>query len=138
MLDHTPFYAESGGQAATGVLANAATRFVVADTLKVQADVIGHHGTLEQGTLKVGDVLRAEIDAHRRARTQRNHSATHLMHKALREVLGAHVQQKGSLVDAEKTRFDFAHNAPMTDDEIRRVEQIVNNEISRTRPASCA
>ncbi|RSC12774.1 alanine--tRNA ligase [Burkholderia cenocepacia] len=135
VLDHTPFYAESGGQAGDqGVLANAATRFAVADTLKVQADVIGHHGTLEQGTLKVGDVLRAEIDAHRRARTQRNHSATHLMHKALREVLGAHVQQKGSLVDADKTRFDFAHNAPMTDDEIRRVEQIVNNEILANAP----
>ncbi|UQO32895.1 alanine--tRNA ligase [Burkholderia cepacia] len=135
VLDHTPFYAESGGQVGDqGVLVNAATRFAVADTLKVQADVIGHHGSLEQGTLKVGDVLRAEIDAHRRARTQRNHSATHLMHKALREVLGAHVQQKGSLVDAEKTRFDFAHNAPMTDDEIRRVEQIVNNEILANAP----
>lgn len=135
VLDHTPFYAESGGQVGDqGVLANAATRFAVADTLKVQADVIGHHGTLEQGTLKLGDVLRAEIDAHRRARTQRNHSATHLMHKALREVLGAHVQQKGSLVDAEKTRFDFAHNAPMTDDEIRRVEQIVNDEILANAP----
>ncbi|MFJ1210131.1 alanine--tRNA ligase [Burkholderia pyrrocinia] len=135
VLDHTPFYAESGGQVGDqGVLANASTRFAVADTLKVQADVIGHHGTLEQGALKVGDVLRAEIDAHRRARTQRNHSATHLMHKALREVLGAHVQQKGSLVDAEKTRFDFAHNAPMTDDEIRRVEQIVNNEILANAP----
>ncbi|HHV7525364.1 TPA: alanine--tRNA ligase [Burkholderia orbicola] len=135
VLDHTPFYAESGGQVGDqGVLANAATRFAVADTLKVQADVIGHHGTLEQGTLKVGDVLRAEIDAQRRARTQRNHSATHLMHKALREVLGAHVQQKGSLVDADKTRFDFAHNAPMTDDEIRRVEQIVNNEILANAP----
>ncbi|UXU89179.1 alanine--tRNA ligase [Burkholderia sp. S-53] len=135
VLDHTPFYAESGGQVGDqGVLANASTRFAVADTLKVQADVIGHHGSLEQGTLKVGDVMRAEIDAHRRARTQRNHSATHLMHKALREVLGAHVQQKGSLVDAEKTRFDFAHNAPMTDDEIRRVEQIVNNEILANAP----
>ncbi|KVN13544.1 alanine--tRNA ligase [Burkholderia stagnalis] len=135
VLDHTPFYAESGGQVGDqGVLANASTRFAVADTLKVQADVIGHHGTLEQGTLKVGDVLRAEIDAHRRARTQRNHSATHLMHKALREVLGAHVQQKGSLVDAEKTRFDFAHNAPLTDDEIRRVEQIVNDEILANAP----
>ncbi|AIO41416.1 alanine--tRNA ligase [Burkholderia sp. AU19243] len=135
VLDHTPFYAESGGQVGDqGVLANAATRFAVADTLKVQADVIGHHGTLEQGALKVGDVLRAEIDAHRRARTQRNHSATHLMHKALREVLGSHVQQKGSLVDAEKTRFDFAHNAPMTDDEIRRVEQIVNDEILANAP----
>ncbi|KGB98606.1 alanine--tRNA ligase [Burkholderia cepacia] len=135
VLDHTPFYAESGGQVGDqGVLANASTRFAVADTLKVQADVIGHHGTLEQGTLKVGDVLRAEIDAQRRARTQRNHSATHLMHKALREVLGAHVQQKGSLVDAEKTRFDFAHNAPMTDDEIRRVERIVNDEILANAP----
>ncbi|AOI78408.1 alanine--tRNA ligase [Burkholderia sp. NRF60-BP8] len=135
VLDHTPFYAESGGQVGDqGVLANASTRFAVADTLKVQADVIGHHGTLEQGTLKVGDVLRAEIDAQRRARTQRNHSATHLMHKALREVLGAHVQQKGSLVDADKTRFDFAHNAPMTDDEIRRVEQIVNAEILANAP----
>ncbi|KVT56043.1 alanine--tRNA ligase [Burkholderia ubonensis] len=135
VLDHTPFYAESGGQVGDqGVLANASTRFAVADTLKVQADVIGHHGTLEQGTLKVGDVLRAEIDAHRRARTQRNHSATHLMHKALREVLGSHVQQKGSLVDADKTRFDFAHNAPMTDDEIRRVERIVNDEILANAP----
>ncbi|OJA50942.1 alanine--tRNA ligase [Burkholderia ubonensis] len=135
VLDHTPFYAESGGQVGDqGVLANASTRFAVGDTLKVQADVIGHHGTLEQGTLKIGDVLRAEIDAHRRARTQRNHSATHLMHKALREVLGSHVQQKGSLVDADKTRFDFAHNAPMTDDEIRRVEQIVNDEILANAP----
>ncbi|AOJ62278.1 alanine--tRNA ligase [Burkholderia ubonensis] len=135
VLDHTPFYAESGGQVGDqGVLANASTRFAVGDTLKVQADVIGHHGTLEQGTLKVGDVLRAEIDAHRRARTQRNHSATHLMHKALREVLGSHVQQKGSLVDADKTRFDFAHNAPLTDDEIRRVERIVNDEILANAP----
>ncbi|MDC6131126.1 alanine--tRNA ligase, partial [Burkholderia gladioli] len=135
VLDHTPFYAESGGQVGDqGVLANAATRFAVEDTLKVQADVIGHHGTVEQGTLKVGDTLRAEIDAARRARTERNHSVTHLMHKALREVLGSHVQQKGSLVDAEKTRFDFAHNAPMSDDEIRRVEAIVNAEILANSP----
>ncbi|WP_186230667.1 alanine--tRNA ligase [Burkholderia gladioli] len=135
VLDHTPFYAESGGQVGDqGVLANAATRFAVEDTLKVQADVIGHHGTVEQGTLKVGDTLRAEIDAARRARTERNHSVTHLMHKALREVLGSHVQQKGSLVDADKTRFDFAHNAPMSDDEIRRVEAIVNAEILANAP----
>ncbi|CAN0620040.1 alanine--tRNA ligase/DNA-binding transcriptional repressor [Burkholderia multivorans] len=135
VLDHTPFYAESGGQAGDqGVLANATTRFAVGDTLKVQADVIGHHGTLEQGALKVGDVLRAEIDAQRRARTARNHSATHLMHKALRDVLGSHVQQKGSLVDADKTRFDFAHNAPLTDDEIRRVEAIVNAEVLANAP----
>jgi alanyl-tRNA synthetase len=135
VLDHTPFYAESGGQVGdTGVLANASVRFKVADTLKVQADVIGHHGELEQGTLKVGDVVKAEIDAVRRARTARNHSATHLMHKALREVLGGHVQQKGSLVDDEKTRFDFAHNAPMTDDEVRRVEDIVNAEVLANAP----
>ncbi|MEX3628486.1 MAG: alanine--tRNA ligase [Burkholderia sp.] len=136
VLDHTPFYAESGGQVGDqGVLANdAATRFAVEDTLKVQADVIGHHGTVEQGTLKVGDTLRAEIDAARRARTERNHSVTHLMHKALREVLGSHVQQKGSLVDADKTRFDFAHNAPMSDDEIRRAEAIVNAEILANAP----
>ncbi|WP_246797622.1 alanine--tRNA ligase [Burkholderia perseverans] len=135
VLDHTPFYAESGGQVGDqGTLANAATRFAVEDTLKVQADVIGHHGTVEQGVLKVGDVLRAEVDAGRRARTQRNHSATHLMHKALREVLGSHVQQKGSLVDAEKTRFDFAHNAPLSDDEIRKVEAIVNAEILANAP----
>ena len=135
VLDHTPFYAESGGQVGdVGVLANASVRFAVADTLKVQADVIGHHGTLEQGTLKVGDVVKAEIDAVRRARTARNHSATHLMHKALREVLGGHVQQKGSLVDDEKTRFDFAHNAPMTDEQVRRVEEIVNAEVLANAP----
>jgi len=135
VLDHTPFYAESGGQVGDqGVLANASTRFAVADTLKVQADVVGHHGTLEQGTLKVGDVVKAEIDAVRRARTARNHSATHLMHKALRDVLGSHVQQKGSLVDADKTRFDFAHNAPMTDEQIRRVEEIVNAEVLANAP----
>ncbi|HEY2024305.1 alanine--tRNA ligase [Paraburkholderia sp.] len=135
VLDHTPFYAESGGQVGDqGLLANANTRFAVADTLKVQADVVGHHGTLEQGTLKVGDVVKAEIDAVRRARTARNHSATHLMHKALREVLGSHVQQKGSLVDADKTRFDFAHNAPMTDEQIRRVEEIVNAEVLANAP----
>jgi len=135
VLDHTPFYAESGGQVGdTGVLANASVRFAVADTLKVQADVIGHHGALEQGTLKVGDIVKAEIDAVRRARTARNHSATHLMHKALREVLGGHVQQKGSLVDDEKTRFDFAHNAPMSDEEIRRVEDIVNAEVLANAP----
>ncbi|MEM5342417.1 alanine--tRNA ligase [Paraburkholderia azotifigens] len=135
VLDHTPFYAESGGQVGDqGVLANASIRFGVLDTLKVQADVVGHHGTLEQGTLKVGDVVKAEIDAVRRARTARNHSATHLMHKALREVLGGHVQQKGSLVDADKTRFDFAHNAPMTDEQIRRVEEIVNAEVLANAP----
>ncbi len=132
VLDRTPFYAESGGQVGdAGQLqsANSATRFAVEDTRKIQADVFGHHGTLLAGELSVGDALNAEVDAVRRARTMRNHSATHLMHKALREVLGAHVQQKGSLVDAERTRFDFSHHAPVTDDEIRQVEARVNTEI---------
>jgi alanyl-tRNA synthetase len=103
--------------------------FEVEDTLKIQADVFGHHGVLQAGVLKVGDTVDAQVDQAKRARTIRNHSATHLMHKALREVLGGHVQQKGSLVDPDKTRFDFAHNAPLTADEIARVEQIVNAEI---------
>ena len=132
VLDRTPFYAESGGQVGDAgelVAADGAVRFVVSDTQKIQADVFGHHGRLASGTLEVGDAVGADVDAARRARTMRNHSATHLMHKALREVLGPHVQQKGSLVDADKTRFDFAHNAPLSADEIRRVEEIVNREI---------
>jgi alanyl-tRNA synthetase len=130
VLDHTPFYAESGGQVGDqGLLTTDAARFAVQDTQKVQTDVSGHHGTLEQGTLKVGDVVAAQVDGVRRARTGRNHSATHLMHKALREVLGAHVQQKGSLVDPDKTRFDFAHHSPMSAEEIRRVEERVNAEV---------
>ncbi|GMV02557.1 MAG: alanine--tRNA ligase [Burkholderiaceae bacterium] len=132
VLDGTPFYAESGGQVGDAgelVAADGAVRFVVSDTQKIQAEVFGHHGRLASGTLEVGDTVEAIVDAGRRARTVRNHSATHLMHKALREVLGAHVQQKGSLVDAAKTRFDFAHHAPLSADEIRRVEEIVNREI---------
>lgn len=139
VLDQTPFYAESGGQVGDrGTIRNATVHFAVADTQKVQAGVVGHHGRLEQGELKVGDVVSARIDAERRARTARNHSATHLMHKALREVLGPHVQQKGSLVDADKTRFDFSHNAPLSDDEIRRVEAIVNAEVlANTLAVAC-
>jgi alanyl-tRNA synthetase len=130
VLDRTPFYAESGGQVGdSGLLSNSAASFQVADTQKIQADVFGHHGTLTKGTLKVGDAVNAQVDTVLRASTMRNHSVTHLMHKALREVLGGHVQQKGSLVDADKTRFDFAHNAPMTDAQIRAVEDIVNKEI---------
>jgi alanyl-tRNA synthetase len=91
--------------------------------------VFGHHGTLTIGSLKIGDAINAQVDTNARARTIRNHSVTHLMHKALREVLGTHVAQKGSLVDADKTRFDFAHNAPMTDAQIREVEAKVNAEI---------
>ena len=130
VLDTTPFYAESGGQCGdSGVLESSNAAFEVIDTQKIQADVFGHHGTVSQGTLAVGDTVSAKVNATVRAQTERNHSATHLMHKALREVLGSHVAQKGSLVDAEKTRFDFSHNGPLTADEIRRVEQIVNREI---------
>jgi alanyl-tRNA synthetase len=130
VLEATPFYAESGGQAGDqGQLESAGARFEVLDTLKVQADVFGHHGRLVSGQLSVGETVNARVDAARRARTMRHHSATHLMHAALREVLGTHVQQKGSLVDADKTRFDFSHNAPMTAEQIRAVEQRVNGEI---------
>jgi len=130
VLDHTPFYAESGGQAGdTGELRNATSLVLVEDTIKVQAAVFGHHGRVVEGEVRVGDMLNARVDAERRLRTVRNHSATHLMHKALREVLGGHVQQKGSLVNAERTRFDFAHNAPMTVGQIAQVEVIVNVEI---------
>jgi len=130
VLDSTPFYAESGGQAGDqGQLVSGSALFEVGDTLKIKADVYGHHGTLAQGTLNVGDHVSARVNAAVRAATVRNHSATHLMHKALREVLGGHVQQKGSLVNAERTRFDFAHNAPMTDAQIREVEALVNAEI---------
>ncbi|AYR25806.1 alanine--tRNA ligase [Herbaspirillum rubrisubalbicans] len=130
VLDTTPFYAESGGQAGdAGALEAANALFAVADTQKIQAEVFGHHGQLIKGSLAIGDAVQAKVDADQRARTMRNHSATHLMHKALREVLGSHVSQKGSLVDADKTRFDFSHNAPMTAEEIRRVEEIVNREV---------
>jgi alanyl-tRNA synthetase len=130
VLDNTPFYAESGGQVGdAGELRNQSSLFEVEDTLKIQADVFGHHGQVLEGEIKVGDQLNAKVNAERRARTIRHHSATHLMHKALREVLGAHVQQKGSLVDADKTRFDFTHTAPMTSEQIAQVEQLVNAEI---------
>ncbi len=130
VLDTTPFYAESGGQVGDeGVLVSGSARFEVGDTQKIKADVYGHHGTLAQGTLNVGDHVTAQVNLLKRAATMRNHSATHLMHKALREVLGAHVQQKGSLVNAERTRFDFAHNAPVTEAQIREIERRVNDEI---------
>ncbi|UTY55992.1 alanine--tRNA ligase [Massilia sp. erpn] len=130
VLDTTPFYAESGGQVGDqGLIQSAGAKFEVEDTLKIQADVFGHHGVLASGALKVGDAVGAEVDQHLRGRTIRNHSATHLMHKALREVLGSHVAQKGSLVDPDKARFDFSHNAPMTAEEIAKVEAIVNAEI---------
>ena len=130
VLDSTPFYSESGGQVGdAGAIFCDGALFEVQDTQKIKADVFGHHGLLASGALKVGDTVTAHVDAALRAATQRNHSVTHLMHKALREVLGAHVQQKGSLVNAERTRFDFAHNAPVSDAEIREVEARVNTEI---------
>ena len=130
VLDHTPFYAESGGQCGDrGELKGVGGIFAVEDTLKIQAAVFGHHGILKTGKLAVGQEVSAKVDAAARAATARNHSVTHLMHKALREVLGAHVQQKGSQVDPDKTRFDFAHNSPLTAEEIREVEEIVNAEI---------
>ena len=130
VLDTTPFYAESGGQVGDqGLIHNGGAQFHVLDTQKIKADVFGHHGELQSGSLKVGDAVQAHVDTELRAATVRNHSATHLMHKALREVLGGHVQQKGSLVNAERTRFDFAHNAPVTDAEIRQIEAKVNAEI---------
>ena len=130
VLDTTPFYAESGGQVGDqGRIHNAGAEFEVGDTLKIKADVFGHHGVLTKGRLQVGDAVKADVNTALRAATVRNHSATHLMHKALREVLGSHVQQKGSLVNAERTRFDFAHNAPVTDAEIREIEARVNAEI---------
>lgn len=130
VLDQTPFYAESGGQVGDrGELLVPNGTFAVSDTQKIQADVFGHHGMLRSGRLVAGDKVLSRVDALARARTERNHSVTHLMHKALREVLGPHVQQKGSLVDAAKTRFDFSHNQPVTDAEIRKVEALVNAEI---------
>ncbi|MCX7146127.1 MAG: alanine--tRNA ligase, partial [Sulfuritalea sp.] len=130
VLDDTPFYAESGGQVGdVGELRSTHGIFAVEDTQKIQASVFGHHGVVRTGILKVGGGVTAKVDTLARARTIRHHSATHLMHKALREVLGAHVQQKGSQVDPDKTRFDFAHTQPVTAEEIARIERIVNDEI---------
>ncbi len=130
VLDTTPFYAESGGQVGDeGVITSGSARFAVGDTLKIKADVFGHHGTLEEGTLNVGDTVQAQVNTAVRAATMRNHSVTHIMHKALREMLGSHVQQKGSLVNADRTRFDFTHNGAVTAAEIREIERRVNEEI---------
>jgi alanyl-tRNA synthetase len=142
VLDHTPFYAESGGQCgdvgeifATG---GVDALFDVTDTQKVKADVFGHQGRLARGSLKVGDAVTATIDLHKRLATTRNHSATHLLHAALREVLGTHVEQKGSQVTFERTRFDFSHPKAMTADEIARVEQLVNHVVMHNNPVAIA
>ena len=137
VLDQTPFYAESGGQVGDGgEMRNQQFLFQVEDTLKIQADVFGHHGKALEGSIKVGDKLQTKVDVFSRQAIMRNHSATHLLHKALREVLGAHVQQKGSLVDPQKTRFDFTHSGPVTDAELEKIEQIVNAEILANQATS--
>ncbi len=135
VLDDTPFYAESGGQVGDrGVLHSVHGIFAVEDTQKIQASVFGHHGVVKTGKLSVGNGVAARVDVQARARTERNHSVTHLMHKALREVLGSHVQQKGSQVDPDKTRFDFVHTQPMTREQMFLVERIVNVEIMANMP----
>jgi len=130
VLDTTPFYSESGGQVGDqGSIASSCAMFEVADTQKVKSDVFAHHGAVTSGMLSIGDTVTAQVDTAKRSATMRNHSATHLMHKALRAVLGTHVQQKGSLVDAGRTRFDFTHNAPLSDAQIHAIEAQVNAEI---------
>jgi alanyl-tRNA synthetase len=139
VLDQTPFYAESGGQAGDrGTLSAGPARFEVQDTQKLQANVFAHQGSLRAGSLEVGERVLAQVDARWRGRTRLNHSATHLMHAALRAVLGTHVQQKGSSVDAARTRFDFSHDKPLTPDEIRRVEEHVNEAIRANAEVSAA
>ena len=135
VLDHTPFYAESGGQVGdTGLLQATGVSFAVADTRK-RGTAFTHIGQLHSGSLQVGDALDAQVDGARRAHIRRNHSATHLLHAALREQLGTHVTQKGSLVTSERLRFDFAHHQPVTADELRAIEQRVNEQVRANAPA---
>ncbi len=132
VLDRTPFYAESGGQAGDcGEISSGHGTFLVEDTQKIQPDVFGHKGRLSTGKLTLGESIHAQVDAEARQRTAYNHSATHLLHAALRSVLGDHVTQKGSLVNAERTRFDFAQPQALTGADIRRIEELVNGEIRR-------
>ncbi len=135
VLNHTPFYAESGGQIGdTGVLQAGTARFIVRDTQKIGSS-FAHIGLLEAGEIHVGDAVDAEVDAERRKAIALNHSATHLLHAALRKVLGQHVQQKGSLVAADRLRFDFSHSHALSAEELRRVEEMVNAEIRENAPA---
>ncbi len=135
VLDQTPFYAEGGGQMGdTGLLLGAAVRFAVRDTQKIGAS-FAHSGVLEAGELRVGDEVEAQVDGERRTAIALNHSATHLLHAALRTVLGKHVQQKGSLVAPDRLRFDFSHTQAVTADELRRIEALVNAEVRRNEPA---
>jgi len=134
ILDHTPFYAESGGQIGdTGILKGASARFSVRDTQKIGAS-FSHIGVLESGELHVGDAVDAQVDGERRKAIALNHSATHLLHAALRKILGTHVQQKGSLVAADRLRFDFSHTQALSSDELRRIEDLVNTAIRENEP----
>jgi alanyl-tRNA synthetase len=138
VLDHTPFYAESGGQVGdVGVLRRPGACFEVADTQRI-GNAVAHFGELKEGRIARGDRLDAEVDAKLRAATARNHTATHLLHAALRAVLGKHVQQKGSLVAPDRLRFDFSHHQPVTADELRHIEALVNAEIRGNAPAETA
>jgi alanyl-tRNA synthetase len=135
VLDETPFYAEGGGQMGdSGTLSGASARFAVRDTQKIGAS-FAHIGVLESGTLRVGDELQARVDGERRAAIALNHSATHLLHAALRAVLGKHVQQKGSLVAPDRLRFDFSHTQAVAADDLRKIEEMVNRAIRRNDPA---
>ena len=136
VLDETPFYAESGGQVGDkGRLIGEGVEFEVKDTVKLQ-DAFVHRGVVRQGTIQKGEEVEARIDQKERADTALNHSATHLMHSALRQILGEHVQQKGSLVDSERLRFDFSHPVAVTEEEIFKIEQLVNREIRKNHAVS--
>ncbi|MBO0725450.1 MAG: alanine--tRNA ligase, partial [Blastocatellia bacterium] len=137
VLDRTPFYAESGGQVGdVGVLENEDARLLVTDTHSPTSGLTVHIVTVEQGGLKVGDTVNAHVEAEKRARTMANHTATHLLHAALREVLGPHVKQAGSVVAPNRLRFDFTHFAPLTQDEIAEVERLVNEQTLKNTPVS--
>src|SRR5579872_4324143 len=137
VLNQTPFYGESGGQVGdTGVMTGDGVRFRVTDTHKQAGDVFAHTGVLEEGTLKPGAALALEVDHTRRGSIRKNHSATHLLHEALRQVLGDHVAQKGSLVAPDRLRFDFAHPKPMSSEEIERVEDIANDMVLQNSPVT--
>src|SRR6185436_6121595 len=137
VLNQTPFYGEAGGQVGdTGVMAGKDVRFSVADTQRKAGDVLVHSGRVEKGALKVGAALTLEVDHARRSAIRRNHSATHILHEALRQVLGDHVAQKGSLVAPDRLRFDFSHPKPMTGEEIERVEDMANDYVLQNSPVT--
>ena len=137
ILDRTPFYAESGGQIGdTGVLESDDARVLVLDTMSPVSGLIVHNVEVELGSIRTGERVHAQVDAARRARTMSNHTATHLLHAALREVLGPHVKQAGSLVAPDRLRFDYTHFAPLTEDEIQEIERLVNDEILKNQSVS--